>query len=206
MRCWLIVAMAAALMGGNPALAQMPSVSPPGMLPTSPLGITGNAPVAPAGIPLGATELGTTGVSPMPFGSGTPCSATGSATSASPGVSSPTGTFDGGGIRAMGGTQTNGGATGMAAFASGGSPCAGTSSAGAMSSALSSPTVPVGGARTGIPLGSTEIENAGVSGVPAVPTPSGTPSNILPGSPTCTNSAGASTGVLSFPSGFPGVC
>jgi hypothetical protein len=84
-----------------------------------------------------------------------------------------TGTYDGGGI-AMGGA----------------SPCPGTTTAQGGSVPSSTPLTPSpgGATRTGIPLGSYEIGNAGISGVPAVPTPSPTPSNTLPGSSICNGS------------------
>jgi hypothetical protein len=206
----LIATMAAALLGG-PAFAQTSST--PSLLPTSPLGMTTSRSVAPVGIPLGATELGTTGVSPLPngassFGTTTgstiPCSVAGSATS---GTSSSTGTFDGGGIAAMPstpattsvpgtGTTGTGGATGMAMAGTGASPCTSSTGSSAMSPSSPSMISPGGASRAGIPMGSTEIGNAGISGVPTIPAPTPTPSNILPGSSQCPTNT----------SGFPGVC
>jgi hypothetical protein len=212
MRRLLIITMAAALFAGDAALAQMPSVSPPGALPASPLGVGSNPSVGPVGIPLGATELGTAGLSPMPYGSpsygslssGTPCSAGAAPASGMSGTLS-TGAFDGGGVAAMG-TSTTGMGAGTASLGAA-APCAGTAGAGGGSMSTSPPsTVSPGGAtRPGIPLGSTEIGNAGVSSAPPIPTPSPTPSNIRPGSQTCPPN-GASTGILATPSGFPGIC
>src|SRR5712691_8942016 len=79
----LIATMAAALLGCGSALAQVggmgvsPGTSPLGM--TSPLGIGPASPVAPAGVPLGATELASPGVSPSTSGTGivTQCSGIG---------------------------------------------------------------------------------------------------------------------------------
>lgn len=206
MKRLLLVTMLAALLSGSAAFAQTPSVSSPGVLPTSPLGVQGSRPVGPAGIPFGATELGTAGVSPAPFGVGgaVPCSAAGSVPSGMSGTS--TSTFNGGGTGM-------GSATGMSAAygttpGNGVSPCAGGSaSAGGSAAYVSSPSTiaPGGTGRLGIPLGSTEIGNAGVSGVPAIPTPSATPSNILPGSSTCPTN-GTSSGGIPATAGFPGVC
>ena len=85
MRRELIIAaaLAATLLGGSPAFAQVGGVgSPsPGMGLTSPFGMSAAAggSVGPAGVPLGATELATPGLSPAPpgtLGSGfTTCSA-----------------------------------------------------------------------------------------------------------------------------------
>ena len=58
-------------------------------------------------------------------------------------------------------------------------------------------------------MGSTEIGNAGISGVPAVTTPSPAISNILPGSSNCpTNgmSNAQNPGAIPSTTGFPGVC
>ena len=64
----LMVVLGAVLVGCGPAAAQVGGIgaSPLGM--TSPLGIGPASPVAPTGIPLGATELASPGVSPMTSG------------------------------------------------------------------------------------------------------------------------------------------
>jgi hypothetical protein len=201
----LLIATSLALLSGNAAVAQeMPSTSSPGMLSTSPLGTQGTLSVGPAGIPLGATELGTMGVSPMPFsaplsgsttGTPSPCSAAGASTPGLSGVPSSVGTFDGGSIPAMSSTVVMGITPGMA-------PCGGTSTGGGCVTSLPSTTSPGGATRTGVPLGTTEIGNAGTSGVTAVPTPSPTPSNILPGSSTCPSNKGE----FPAPPGFPSIC
>ena len=160
----------------SPASAQIggigpsPLGSPLGM--TSPLGI-GPAPAVPrTGIPMGATELSSPGVSPMTSGTSplgaapgniTTCSSIGGSFSGTTGTSGSSTTFDGGGMGNASGT--------CAGLASG-------PSAGPASSA-SSPTgmglgSPVG--RLGIPLGSTEL---GVGGLSPPPDVSSTPSAPL---------------------------
>jgi hypothetical protein len=167
----LMVAMTAALLGSGSASAQIgelstsPGPSPLGI--TSPLGIGPAAPVAPTGIPLGATELASPGVSPMTsgaspvvpaIGGATACSgagALGSSTGiANPGTSGSTTIFDGGGL---GGTASG--------------TCAASSSSMAPAASASSPTgmgstSAVG--RVGIPLGSTELNVGGLSPPPDV--------------------------------------
>src|SRR5882724_12425823 len=88
---FFVAAMAAAVLGCGSAAAQVgaisPGSSPLGM--TSPLGIGPGSPVAPTGIPMGATGLTTLGVSPTTSGtspigltaSSTTCSGIGGATS-----------------------------------------------------------------------------------------------------------------------------
>jgi len=169
----LMVAMAAALLGCGSASAQIsglgtsPGPSPLGM--TSPLGIGPAAPVAPTGIPLGATELASPGVSPMTsgaspvvpaIGGAAACSGAGALSStgiANPGTSGSTTVFDGGGL---GGTASG--------------TCAASSSSMGPAGSASSPTgmgstSAVG--RVGIPLGSTELNVGGLSPPPDVLTP-----------------------------------
>src|SRR5262245_11609910 len=171
----LIIAMTAALLGCGSASAQIgglatsPGPSPLGM--TSPLGIGPAAPVAPTGIPLGATELASPGVSPMTSGASPVAPAIGGATAcsgagalggstglANPGTSGASTLFDGGGL---GGT------------ASGTCTTAATGSSGGSASSASSPTgmgsTSVG--RAGIPLGSTELNVGGLSPPPDALTP-----------------------------------
>jgi hypothetical protein len=173
---WSLGALTAAFVASSTASAQIggigpsPLGSPLGM--TSPLGI-GPAPAVPrTGIPMGATELSSPGVSPMtsatsPLGAApgniTPCSSIGGSFSGTTGTSGSSTTFDGGGMGNASGT--------CAGIASG-------PSAGPASSA-SSPTgmglgSPVG--RLGIPLGSTEL---GVGGLSPPPDVSSTPSAPL---------------------------
>jgi hypothetical protein len=128
------------------------------------LALSGNMPVAGTGIPFGATGLDSPGLSPAPTGTigptgnGTTCSAVGSSSS---GMSGTSATFDGGGI-----------ATGTSLLGSSAT-CDTTSSNGASSTAtLTLPPSPSGASPAGIPLGSVEISNAGVSPPIAVPAPS----------------------------------
>ena len=209
MRRLLIITIAAAsFLSGNAAFAQMPSGSSPGIRPTSPFGMSGNPSVAPAGIPMGATELGTSGISSLPFGvpsqgsmvgSAAPCATGGSSIPGMSGTSS-VGSFDGGGISPMSVPMASAGTTGMGAPGNGTSPCVATSGGNAVNP-LSSSTISSGG-RAGIPMGSVELGNVGVSGLPAIPTPSATPSNILPGSSTCPSNKGE----IPATPGFPSIC
>jgi hypothetical protein len=163
----IIAATLATLLGGNPAFAQVGGIgSPtPGMGLTSPFGMsaaTGGS-VGPAGVPLGATELATPGLSPAPpgtLGSGfTICSAVVGA-----GSNSANGPFDGGGT-SVGMSPTASGETNSAS-ASACNQASGAGSAGTLQSTTSSPgsTAPLGIGT--IPLGSIELGNAGVSPTP----------------------------------------
>jgi hypothetical protein len=163
----LIAAVLAALLGCNPVFAQVGGIGSltPGMGPTSPFGMSSATAgsVGPTGLPLGATELATPGLSPAPpstLGSGfTICSAVVGA-----GSNSATGIFDGGGVSsgmspaAMGETNST--------SASACNQASGAGSAGTLQSTTSSPgaTAPLGIGT--IPLGSTELGSAGVSPTP----------------------------------------
>jgi hypothetical protein len=196
----------------SPAFAQVEVGDPLAAMPTvgvtSPLGISPGGSVGATGIPLGATELTSPGLSPTPTGgvtgtiaiptsgaittSGTTCSTGGISPS---GMYGSTASYDGGGMAvgtvtpataattdptATPGTSTSSqmliapGSTssGMLDTSGMSGMCGSGSSSIALSSTPTStaPTVPGGGARTGIPLGSYEIGNLGVSSVPAVPT------------------------------------
>jgi hypothetical protein len=172
----LIVAMTATLMVCSPAFAQVggmgisPEPSPLGM--TSPLGIGPSSPVAPAGTPLGATELVSPGVSPTAT-----CSGMQSLTS---GTSGSTALFDGGG---------NAG-TASGACAGGGSstllqPAASASSPAGMGNLSSVRPV-------GIPLGSTELGAGGLS-PPALVFSSPSPTSL----PSVTSSASTMSTIVS---------
>ena len=178
MRRALIAVALGALFGCNPVFAQQMGSPTPGLGATSPLGMVPGSPVPPLGIPMGATGLASPGLSPAPTGNGTTCSVTGTSGSST--------TFDGGGM-AMG--------TGASLPGSGTmSGTCGTSSSGiASSSAATSPTSPGGGSRTGIPLGSIEIGNAGVSAAPVVPTPSPYPTTTTTPFPTLGSRSPCST-------------
>jgi hypothetical protein len=185
----LVIAMAmAVLLHGGPALAQVDTTALPTIGTTSPLGALGSAPAGPAGIPLGAVELSPAGLSPMPLasiGSGA-CSGVGMASSGIAGSAGTYGSgssgsyssFDGGGMSgAMSGApittpSTISGACGS--MASGGS-SSGTS---AMPSVAAGPS----SSSAGIPLGSTEVSNLGIS--PIVVVPGQVQTLTLPASPT----------------------
>ena len=181
MKRFLIITTASALLCG-PAFAQQAAVMPtPSLSATSPLGMVPSAPVGGTGIPFGATEIASPGESPAPLPStgiigSTVCSTTGTAPSTMFGSAS---NFDGGGMPV--GTVTP--QSTMAMQSSSGIPptsalidTSGTQSmcgAGAgnlaASSTPTSPTTPGGVPRTGIPMGSTEIGNLGVSSAAPVP-------------------------------------
>lgn len=224
MRLFLVAATAWPLLCASPAFAQVgdaladPLSPMPSLDATSPLGIGAGGSVGPTGVPLGATELMSTGVSPLPTGvtgtiaiptngaitgGGTPCSSVGTLPS---GMYGSTATYDGGGTAAgtavpataatTGSPVTTGTATPDAMAMPGMSPSPGMSTSSGMmdtsgmsgtcgsgSSSLAassaptstSPTTPGGAARTGIPFGSFEIGNLGVSSAPAVPLPGALP-------------------------------
>jgi hypothetical protein len=172
-RLW-IATVAAALLSCNsafsPAFSQVGGSPMPGIAATSPLGIIPGASVPPTGIPFGATELASPGLSPLTDGTagmtgvGTTCSAIGSPSSGISGAS----TYDGGGMGPGMGTSLPG-----SGVICGASPSGSASSTAAMSSTASGNM-----AGTGIPLGSVEIGNAGVSPLVVVPTPSASPSTF----------------------------
>jgi hypothetical protein len=148
----------------SPAFAQAGGMSStmPGIAATSPLGLIPGALVPPTGIPLGATELASPGLSPVisgtagMAGNGTNCSAAGNPTSETSGTS----TYDGGGMALSG-----------SGAICGASPSGSTA---AMSSTASGNV-----ARPGIPLGSVEIGSAGVSPLLTIPTPTVSPSTMV---------------------------
>ncbi len=175
-----VVAAAAILLDYGSAHAQVggPSISPgPPLSMTSPLGIGLGSRVAPTGIPMGATELATPGVSPPTSGTSpisplTSSVATcggigGSMPQASFGLSASSGASDGAGgsMAAMPSTTNSvfdgGGMTGSASGT-----CATTGSLagpGASTSLLTGiGSVPSVG-RIGIPMGSTEMGVGGLS-------------------------------------------
>jgi hypothetical protein len=193
----LIVATAWSLLCAGPAFAQIddPLTGTPSLGVTSPLGMGAGASVGATGIPLGSTEIASPGVSPAPSGvtgtiarpgsgaitsSGTTCSTVGTTPS---GMYGSTATYDGGGTAAgtaapataatSGATATSGPSTTFGTLdTSGLSGACGSGSSSIASSSTptsTSPTTPGGAARTGIPLGSTEINNLGVSSAAAVP-------------------------------------
>ena len=180
----LIAAIATVLLGCGAAFSQIGTGAPvPSSLGiTSPLGMAPGSPVPPAGIPLGTTELASPGLSPAPTatlgmtGNDTTCLAVGSP---SPGISGSSMIYDGGGMGLGTGTSLPGSAPTPG-------PCGSGSSGGASLSAATPSALPGGVARTGIPLGSVEIGNAGVSPSTVVPAPSPYPSTMGNGVPCST--------------------
>jgi hypothetical protein len=202
MRCALIITTLAALFACNPLFAQVGGTANPvpSLSPTSPLGIGPGSAVAPTGIPLGATELNTPGVSPMlgtsTIGTVTQCSGIGgsmpqtsfgSPPTLSGTSSSMTGTTSGLGSSMTGtsvGTgMSNAGVSGSTVLFDGGgiagtasgtcSTTGGSSLAGPAASA-SSPTMmgsAAAGGRVGIPMGSTELGAGGLSPSFTLPLP-----------------------------------
>lgn len=152
-RAWIVAIIAAGL-GCGTASAQVRGASsaPAGMGTTSPLGGPAGSPVQPTGIPMGATELATPGlspiVSPSPFGlTSSPTSGNSVCVSVLSSTSQTSAAlFDGG--MAAGGPSTCAATTGTAS-----------------GSAIT--TSPIG--RSGVPLGSTEIANAGLSPMSPLP-------------------------------------
>jgi hypothetical protein len=195
-RLWTATMVAALLICNSafsPAFSQVDGVGSllPGI--TSPLGVVPGASVPPTGIPLGATELASPGLSPLSDGTtgmagfGTTCSASGSPSSGT-GVS----TYDGGGM-----------GLGMGASLAGSGAICGASSSGSTSSiAAMSSTASGNIARTGIPFGSVEIGNAGVSPLVVVPTPSASSSMMgtLGPSPSTTIGTPSMLGAQTMPS------
>jgi hypothetical protein len=219
-RLWIATVVATLLSCGSafsPAFSQVGGMgSPtPGIAATSPLGMTPGASVQPTGIPLGATELASPGLSPITDGTagmtgyGTTCSAVGSSSS---GTSSSS-TYDGGGMGLGAGMGTSVPGSGVI--------CGASSSSNVSSTAAMSSTAPGNLARTGIPLGSVEIGSAGVSPLVVVPTPSASPSTFgtltpspstigtptapsmlgAPTMPSLTGTAGLSTNQTAMPCG-----
>jgi hypothetical protein len=226
MRLPLIAAVLPALVVCNAAaVAQVTGIAnpTPAIAATSPLGLGTSLGVFQTGIPLGATEIASPGVSPAPVVTGaasTPssgtCSTLGISPSAMFGSSS---SYDGGGMAVGSAAPATAATSGMptsygAPSASGlsmvqTSPMSGMCGAGSSTVVSSStptstsPTAPGGMARTGIPLGSIEIGNLGVSSAAAVPlasvSPMVAPSPIVPVMPTVsTPSAVLSTTANSF--------
>lgn len=193
MKGYLTIAAASALLCGS-AIAQQAAVMPtPSLSATTPLAMMPSAPVGPTGIPLGATEIAAPGVSPSPT---SPAGTLGTATCSTIGTApstmfGSTNTFDGGGV-AVGTVMPQGSMSvpgssmsAMSTSSSGIPPTSALIDTSGMSAmcgsgsgnmaASTTPTTQGGVPRTGIPLGSTEIGNLGVSSAAAVPTPGVTP-------------------------------
>lgn len=173
MRSSLIAAVLPALLFCNVAIAQGLPAPIPSLSPTSPLGLGTGSTVSPT-IPLGATELASPGISPAPTGVTGTIAMPGSTTSCSTAGTSPstmsgsTSTYDGGGMAVGGATPAAAATSGMSTSGI----CGSSSGSAAVSSTATStsPTTTGGVAQTGIPLGSTEIGNLGVSSAASVPT------------------------------------
>ena len=183
MKRFLMITTASAVLCSQ-AFAQQAAVMPtPSLSATSPLGMVPSAPVGGTGIPLGATEIASPGVSPAPLPStgivgSTVCSTIGTAPSTMFGSAA---SFDGGGMPV--GTVTPQSTMAMPAMSSSGIPptsalidtsgtqsmCGAGSGNLAASSTPTSAVAPGGVTRTGIPMGSTEIGNLGVSSAAMVP-------------------------------------
>jgi hypothetical protein len=164
MRRVLIASVVTMAFGGGPVAAQIDDTVS-GIGTTSPPGMTGATTVPPTGNAMGATELPSPGLSPLPAGS--PGAIGGAACPVQPtsssGMSGSGTTFDGGGM-ALGmplpGSTANCGT----------SPTTGTASP----SAMSTPS-PGGASPVGIPLGSVETGDAGLSPMPVSPVPNPMP-------------------------------
>ena len=142
MRRELIAASLATLLGCNPVFAQVAGIgSPmPGMGVTSPFGMGSAAgSVGPTGVPLGATELATPGLSPAPpstLGSGfTVCSTVVGAPS-----TAATGLYDGGGLGTATGMSPTAMGTTSAASASTCNQASGSSNPSTLSSSSTPPS------------------------------------------------------------------
>jgi len=195
----LMAALLAVLFGCSAAFAQITGTdSIPPLEATSPLGVGPGLPVAPTGIPLGATEMASPGMSPLTPGASpmapsdvpTGCFATAAPSAigtSSAGISS----FDGGGIAGT----ASGTCTAIATGGASSRPAASASSPTGMAS-----SGPVG--RVGIPLGSTELGPGGLSPPPeALTVNPSTPVSTAP----CQIGATSSTqiGATSSTSGLP---
>lgn len=165
----LVCVLALGLFDRGRVLAQVGSAPSP--LSATPLAIGNYGNVGPVGIPLGATELAAPGISPAPL-SNNGCTTTGT-------TAAPMSPFDGGGVA--------GGSTSAC-------PSAGSGTA-------TMPTTPAPpalvGRGAGIPLGSTEIANPGLSPLPS-PTTLLAPSIVSPAP-----SAPATTGAAPAPMATP---
>src|SRR6266849_5934299 len=118
---------------------------------------------------LGTSPSGMFGSTASFDGGGTAVGAATPATAATSGATAMSGTSMSSGISSSSGISTTSGmldTTGLSGMCGSGS----SSLASSSTPTSTSPTTPGGGARTGIPLGSTEIGNLGVSSAAAVPT------------------------------------
>jgi hypothetical protein len=183
-RYWLI-AVGIALFASGGAFAQVTGMALPTstMGATSPLGSTAGAPISPAGIGLGATELPSPGISPAPLvtgsiatpSTGTSCSTVGLSPSAMYGSTS---TYDGGGMAMAGSAPATGAAGNTAASIDTSSGIAATSSMSMMSGTTQSATT-----GTLDTAGMSGMCGSGSSSIAASSSPASTAPTTLGGSP-----------------------
>lgn len=189
MKSLLIAVILPALVLCKAATAQVNGIAgpTPTIGATSPLGLGTTSSVAPTGIPLGSTELATPGTSPsltatstslMP-GSETMCSTLGTSPSS---MLDSTASYDGGGMAL--GTAPAMAAASDSSMGTNSGVCGSSTTAPTSTSISTTPTAPGGVARTGIPMGSTEIGNLGVSPLLSVPAASALPTTGSVGSST----------------------
>ncbi|SEF10267.1 hypothetical protein SAMN05444161_8402 [Rhizobiales bacterium GAS191] len=204
----LLIAMTtAALLQSGPSLAQVGTAVLPAIGMTSPLGSSSSfAPAGPVGIPMGAVELNPGGLSPMPLSStgSAVCSGVGMSSSgmagsvgmSSSGSSGSSSTYDGGG---MSGAMSGYAITTPSTLSG---TCGSTASGSSSSGTSATPSIAgLSSGRAGIPLGSTEVGNLGISPILVVPGPistlspptsPGIPTLTLPASPPSSASTGTS--------------
>jgi hypothetical protein len=166
------VAVAIALLGTSPSVAQMDVVGgppTPGAGTTSSLGTLNPMSVGGVGIPLAPTELFPGGLSPAPSGAIECPVLTGSAVVPfSPSPASPSNMFDGGGTISP---DINPGLiVGCGTVAEGFPVLSGLSSVPGSGAVTSSATSSLGGAN--IPIGAADLSGAGLGGLIGVPVPS----------------------------------
>lgn len=151
----------------SPALAQAMLAWTPSLSATSPLSIGSSVPVGGTGLPFSATEVASSGVSPMPVSGSGGCAPLVAAASAYGSAA----TYDGGGL--VVGAAAAPTTTAISSPMVDTSGLSGMCGGGTASLAASSrPTVAMAGSasRTGIPLGSIEIGHLGVSSAALLPT------------------------------------
>jgi hypothetical protein len=218
----LTIIAAAALLGCSPAAAQVGGIGAPPLGLTSPLGIGPGSPVSPTGIPMGATELSSPGVSPMTSGASPLVPSLGGATGCSTMAGSSQQPFLGTAVPSAGISGTVGSSSGSSAVFDGGGmagsasgTCAGlaTNPTAGPAASASSPTgmgQPSSVARVGIPLGSTELGVGGLSPPPDVLTSNpSAPFSTLGGSTPCPSGSmpsGIGTSTTGGVSTFSGSC
>ena len=161
-----LIAMATAIfVTSGCAYAQVRGMSAPtpsaGMGTTSPLGMnTSGTAVAPTGIPLGAAPLATPGVTSGTsngVASATACSSPGMGAMTSSGMGGSTALFDNSGVGIMAGATQPGSAAPVTTACGPASATGNVTSLSASTPATSKP---------GIPMGSTELSNPGLSPAP----------------------------------------